>query len=448
MGESCRFILDFWPLRFFWSVISGLDFALPGRMGATKTATWFAEFIGLWIVLAMSTLAQAAPTGAIERGQYLARAGDCTSCHTADKGRPFAGGRPIVTPFGTIYSTNLTPDPQTGIGRWSSDDFYRAMHDGIRRDGKHLYPAFPYPWFTRLTRSDVDAIRAFLATVEPVQQKNLPTKLVWPLNWRGGMAVWNMLYFHEGEFREDKTKTAAWNRGAYLVQGLGHCGLCHTPKNALGATEKDRALFGGDAGAGWFASSLSDDLRDGVGAWSTAEIAEYLRTGSNANTAAAGPMTEVVQNSTQYLSDSDLTGIADYLKNGAPPRQSKTMEMTDLGGAALARGEALYLDNCTACHMDDGGGLAHAFPPLKGSAAIQAEVPDTVIHVVLTGAKMADPPSKPTGLAMPAFDRKFDDQQLADVVNYIRHAWGNSAPLVTAGEVSEIRKTVAKTTPR
>lgn len=412
-------------------------------MSAIRAAARFAVTLALFTVTAMTCPALAATPPELQRGQYLVRAGDCASCHTAEGGKPYAGGRPIQTPFGVIYSTNLTPDANTGIGRWSNDDFYRAMHDGVRRDGQYLYPAFPYPWFTKLTRGDVDAIRAYLASVEAVQQKNLQTKLIWPLNWRGAMAAWNLLYFHKGGFKATANHSAAWNRGAYLVRGPGHCGLCHTPKNTLGAVEKSEALSGGNAGEGWFASSLTGDVRDGVGAWSAADIVEYLRTGSNARTAAAGPMVKVVQNSTTYLSDSDLAAIADYLKDNAPSEVHSDVQATAYGGAAFVRGEALYQDNCTGCHMADGGGVKRVFPALKGSAAIQAKTADTVIHVVLTGAKMADPPSSPTGMAMPGFARKFDDGELADVVNYIRHAWGNSAPLVTVDEVSKMRKAEA-----
>jgi mono/diheme cytochrome c family protein len=396
-----------------------------------------------WALFAgSSAFAQASASNDIMRGQYLARIGDCEFCHTDTKGKPFAGGRAIPTPFGVIYSINITPDRETGIGAWTEQDFYKAMHTGISNDGSHLYPAFPYPWFTKVTRADVDAIKAYLNTVAPVVQKDKTNQLPWYLNWRGELFGWNTLFFDEGEYKTDTTQSAEWNRGAYLVEGLAHCGACHTPANWLGGTKHSKPYEGGNAGLHWAAPGLGSNLRDGVGGWSTDEIVEYLKSGSNAKSASAGPMSEVVMNSTQYLSDADLNAIALYLKN-RPNAPTKSPPKTDaLGTAALARGQALYLDNCTGCHMPDGLGIARVFPPLTGSAAIQADNPGTVIHVVLAGSKMADPSSKPTGLSMPGFGWKLDDREIAEVVNYARHAWGNLAPLVDADAVAAVRKDI------
>jgi mono/diheme cytochrome c family protein len=390
-------------------------------------------------LLAQAAIAAQDPAGQVARGRYLARAGDCESCHTARGGRPYAGGRPIPTPFGNIYSVNITPDRATGIGAWSAQDFYTAMHQGLDPDGRHLYPAFPYPWFTKITRADCDAIKAWLDTLAPVVRRDTPDPLPWPLRWRGVMAAWNLLYFDAGQFVPDATRSAQWNRGAYLVDGLGHCGACHTPANALGGSRRDEAFGGGSAGEHWAAPSLGGDLRDGLGDWSRAEIVEYLKTGANAKSASAGPMTEVVMNSTRYLSDADLDAIATYLKEGPAAAGGDSARAQALPAPALARGEALYVDNCTACHMPDGRGVHGVFPPLTGSAAIQAADAGTVVHVVLAGARMAAPPSRPTGLAMPAFGWKLDDGEIADVVNYIRHAWGNRAPLIDADAVAAVR---------
>jgi mono/diheme cytochrome c family protein len=394
------------------------------------------------------SLANAIPAGAqgttyttIERGRYLVNAGDCASCHTDQGGKPYAGGLAVPTPFGVIYSTNITPDPTTGIGNWSEHDFYKAMHNGIGRDGKHLYPAFPYPWFTKVSRDDVGAIKAFLDTLSPVRQANKPTELHWPLNVREVMAGWNELYFHEGALKADPTKSEQWNRGAYLVEGLGHCGACHTATNELGASKAGETLKGGDFGEHWYAPSLTSGLRDGLGGWSAAEIVEYLKTGANAKSAAAGPMAEVIKNSTQHLNDADLNAVAAYLKD-FPVGKVKATTTTDINKQALSRGEALYFDNCTGCHMENGEGLVQTFPPLKGSSAIQAKTPDTVIHVVLAGAKIAATKGKPTGFAMPAFDWKLDDKEVADLVNYIRNAWGNHASLTSADTVSKVRRDV------
>jgi len=386
--------------------------------------------------------AQEIQSDAVARGEYLVRAGDCEFCHTDNNGKPFAGGRAIPTPFGVIYSNNITPDRDTGIGQWTEEDFYKAMHTGISSDGSHLYPAFPYPWFTKVTRADVDAIMAYLERVAPVIQKDKANQLPWILRWRGELFGWNTLFFDEGQYKIDTAQSAQWNRGAYLVEGLAHCGACHTPDNWLGGTKHDEPFEGGNAGLHWAAPGLGGNLRDGVGGWSRAEIVEYLKTGANAKSASAGPMTEVVMNSTQYLSDADLNAIALYLKDRPHAVDKTPPKAHELGVAALARGQALYLDNCTACHNPDGRGVRKVFPPLTGSAAIQADNPGTVIHVVLAGSKMAAPSSLPTGLSMPGFGWKLDDRDIADVVNYARHAWGNRASLVDADKVAAVRKDI------
>jgi mono/diheme cytochrome c family protein len=411
-------------------------------MRATKLALGLAGLLGLSLANAAPAGAQGATYSTIERGRYLVNAGDCASCHTNPGGRPYAGGLAVATPFGTIFSSNITPDPTTGIGNWSEQDFYKAMHDGIRRDGKHLYPAFPYPWFTKISVADVRAIKAFLDTLTPVRQENKPTELHWPLNQREVMAGWNELYFRDGTFKPDPKKSEQWNRGAYLVEGLGHCGACHTATNVLGASKTGEKLKGGDFGEHWYAPSLTSNLRDGLGGWSPAEIVEFLKTGANGKSAAAGPMAEVIKNSTQYLGDADLNAIAAYLKDFSGESAKPITETSEIGKQALSRGEALYFDNCTGCHMENGEGLAQAFPSLKGSSAVQAKIPDTVIHVVLAGAKIAATPGKPTGLAMPAFDWKLEDKDVADLVNYIRNAWGNHASVTSADAVSKVRKDI------
>ncbi|HEV2607345.1 MAG TPA: c-type cytochrome [Xanthomonadaceae bacterium] len=383
----------------------------------------------------------AADDTAIEHGRYLVKAGDCAACHTAEGGQAFAGGRAMAIPFGKVYTTNITPDKDTGIGDWTEADLYRAMHTGIGRDGQHLYPAFPYPWFTRVTAADVHDIKAYLDTIEPVHQANKPTELAWPANQRGVIGLWNKLYFHEGEFVDDPKQSAAWNRGAYLVDGLGHCAGCHTDKNFAGAPKKNKNLQGGPA-ENAFAPSLAGGLRDGLGAWSVAEITEYLKTGSNGKSAAAGPMAEIVTASTQYLSDADLTAIATYLKD--LPSTESEMPHGDADNQQMTRGAAIYADNCSGCHMGGGEGLASVFPPLKDSSAVQAKKADTLVGVLLRGAAIPGTQSKPTGLKMPAFDDKLDDAQIADVVSYIRNAWGNRSSTVSASDVARMRKAMKK----
>ena len=312
------------------------------------------------------------------------------------------------------------------------------MHRGRDDEGKHLYPAFPYTWFTKATRADVDAIKAYLDSLAPVKQQNRPAQLSWFLRWRGLMAGWNLLNFHPGEYVARSDKSAQWNRGAYLVEGLGHCGDCHTAKGVFGGTESAHALQGG-AWQGWYAPDLVGDQRAGLGGWSAAEIVEYLKTGSNAKAAAAGRMSEVVANSTSHLSDADLEAIAVYLKDLPPSGQDDDRHVA-LSGEALARGQGLYIDHCAGCHMEDGAGQRGAFPPLKGSAIVQARDPMTAITLVLDGGRMVATSGKPTGLSMPAFGWKLDDQQVADVVNYVRNAIGNRAPLTDAGAVAKLRK--------
>jgi mono/diheme cytochrome c family protein len=375
----------------------------------------------------------------IERGRYLAAAGDCEACHTSKDGTPFAGGRPIETPFGTIFSANITPDRDTGIGAWSDDQFYRALHEGIAADGSNLYPAFPYPWYTKVTRDDSDAIRAFLKTLPPVPNKKPDNQLVWPLGNRAVMAGWNELFFKPGTFSPDATKSADWNRGAYLVEGLGHCGACHTPTNVFGAAEKGNHLQGGTL-QNWYAPSLSGDLRSGLGAWSVAEIVEFLKTGRNARTAAYGPMSEVITFTTSKLSGADLTAMATYLKDmpaGKPQTQPEKLDPSE-----ARAGEAIFVDNCSACHRTNGEGVAGMFPSLKGDAVVQSAKATTAIRLILNGGRSVATDARPTSLSMPSFGWKLSDEQVAAVASYMRGAWGNAAPPVSASDVSALRSQV------
>ncbi len=415
-------------------------------MQAWKRSVLWAATAAAGAFLAPADLvAQGTTFTTIERGRYLVQAGDCEACHTNAGGKPFAGGLPIATPFGTIYSTNITPDEQTGIGKYSVDDLYQAMHRGVRRDGEHLYPAFPYPWFTKVTREDVRAIKAYLDTIEPVRQADKEPELPWPLSMRVVMAGWNQLYFHEGEYRPDPERSAQWNRGAYLVEGLGHCGACHTDKSVLGGPKRDERLQGGDFGERWYAPSLAGGLREGLGNWSRNEIVQYLKTGANAHSTAGGPMGDVIRHSTQYLGDDDLAAIAVYLKDLPAPAGARAPDEAKRDGARrYARGRAVYVDNCTGCHMEDGKGLPGIFPALAGSSAVQSANADTLLHIVLAGAAAVKTPEKITGFAMPAFDWKLGNEDVAAVVNYIRNDWGNRAPEVDAQEVSKVRDEVLK----
>lgn len=379
----------------------------------------------------------------IQHGKELVAAGDCEGCHTAEGGAPFAGGRPLQTPFGVVYSANITPDASTGIGAWTGDQFYRAMHEGTAADGSHLYPAFPYPWFTKVRRADVDAVRAYLQTVTSVRYRPPPNALPWPLSEREAMVGWNTLYFKPGTYVDDANHDAQWNRGAYLVLGLGHCGACHTPLNFLGASEHDRHLQGGVL-SDWYAPSLVGDKRTGLGDWSEQQIVDFLKTGQIDDGVAYGPMREVVHYSTSAMSDDDRKAIAVYLKSLPATNNNKT---PDRPAADVANaGQAIYGDSCSACHGADGKGVTDLFPPLRGNAIVQGNDPTTVIRLILNGEQAVATEQRPTGVSMPSFGWKFSDQEVAAVASYVRAAWGNQASPVAASKVQSVRKAVQNAT--
>jgi len=372
----------------------------------------------------------------VARGQYLAEASDCGGCHSRKGDQPFSGGQALTTTLGTLYAANITPDDQTGIGSWSADQFYRALHLGRDAHGRHLYPAMPYNYYTGMTRADSDAIYAYLRTVPAVSYTPPPNKLPPPLQIRAIMGVWNALYFHPGEYRPDPARSADWNRGAYLVETLGHCGGCHTPMNLLGAPKTHQYLQGGMI-EDWFATDLTADRRKGLGGWSRQDLVDYLRTGRNAHAAAAGPMGEVVAASTSHLTDADLNAIGAYLSE-RPASASTPAPAID--PATMRQGEAIYVDNCSACHQMQGQGAPGFFPPLQDHAGLQQSNPSTTIRVILTGVQSTPTAAKPTGVAMPAYAWKLTDRQVAAVATYVRNAWSNSAPSVTSGEVSKLRR--------
>jgi mono/diheme cytochrome c family protein len=375
----------------------------------------------------------------IERGRYLADAADCRSCHTVPgSNRPFAGGRPIETPFGTLVAPNITPDSDTGIGAWTDEEFDAAVRYGRGRAGGYLYPAMPFPYYTRMSRDDVKAIYAYLSTVTAVHNEVRVNRLPFPLNIRTAMTVWDRLYFMPGEFQAQADKSKEWNRGAYLVQGPGHCGACHTPKTFLGGDESSKA-FHGYALQGWFAP----DITSGQGAladWSIDDIATYLKTGHNRNSAAAGLMAEVVDLSTSKMNDEDLKAIGVYLKyvsGSAPP------SVAAADRDVLAAGGAIYQDLCSSCHAADGKGVPNLFPNLAETATVSASDPTTVLHVILQGAQSVATDKEPTGPAMPAFGWQLNDGQVAAVASYIRDRFGRKAAAVTEKQVQQMRSQLA-----
>lgn len=376
----------------------------------------------------------------IERGRYLTVMGDCVACHTADGGKPFAGGLTVETPFGALVSPNITPDPATGIGNWTSADFLRAMHSGVDPAGHHLYPAFPYVYYTRVSDRDVLAIRAYLETLQPVVNKVVTNQLPFPFDVREGVAVWNELNFVPGLFRPDPKHTPEWNRGAYIVTGLAHCGLCHTPKTASGGDDNSRYLQGATL-EGWYAPSITGDKRTGVGSWSLDEIAAYLRDGHNSIAAASGPMREEIEHSSSTWTNEDLHAVAVYLKD--LPGQDHAVESVAALTPTMQAGQAIYVDECSACHMRDGEGVPTLIPALKRAPAVQQDSAVSLVRVVVQGAQSAQTRYAVTGPAMPALGWKLSDEQVADVVTFIRNSWGNAASPVTASDVKAVRVDLA-----
>ena len=381
--------------------------------------------------------------GQIERGRYLAIAGDCSSCHTAPgSGQPYAGGRPIETPFGVVVGANITPDLETGIGAWSDELFVRALREGKGHNGELLYPAMPYPYYTKLTESDALAIRAYLNTVKPVHNAVVSNKLPFPFDVREGMAAWNALYFRSGEFKPDPTKPAEWNRGAYLVEGLGHCGACHTPKSTLGGDDRGRA-YQGYALQGWFAPNITNDSERGLGGWSVPDIVAYLKNGHNMTTASTEIMGEEITLSSSQMTDADLTAIATYLKDLSGQTSSPPPAAVSASDPRMVAGGAIYLDECTGCHGPDGKGVPYLFPSLAGSPNVRSVDPASLIRVVIEGARSVATHEEPTGPGMPSFAWKLNDDQAAAVLTYVRNSSGASAPAVDPGQVAQARARAA-----
>ncbi|MEC5216831.1 mono/diheme cytochrome c family protein [Actimicrobium sp. GrIS 1.19] len=377
------------------------------------------------------------PQQQVKQGALLARAGDCVACHTQRGGQPYAGGRSIATPFGALVSPNITADPVTGIGSWKANDFWRALHNGKSRDGHLLYPAFPYTDYTRITRADSDAMFAFFQTVTPVVQANQPHTLRFPYNQPVLLALWRTLYFRPGVYQPEPAKSAAWNRGAYLVTGLGHCSGCHAGRNVLGATDNDNGLSGGLIPvSGWYAPALTP----GASGWTQHDLAAFLKTGVSARGAAFGPMAEVVQQSLQYVPDDDIAAMAAYLA-AAPAPVASTEQHPEPDAAArdvLQQGAKLYDDHCTSCHKADGRGVTPFYPPLAGARTVTG-APVNPVRMVLNGGYAPSTTGNPQPHGMPPFGQLLDDNATAAVVSYIRHAWGNNAAPVSAFVVNRYR---------
>jgi mono/diheme cytochrome c family protein len=374
----------------------------------------------------------------VERGSYLAVLGDCTACHTATDGKPFAGGVVIDTPFGKLVGANITPDTETGLGRWNFENFQDVMSRGHGIGGKRLYGAMPYTAYTKVSRQDNQAMWAYLQTLEPVKNEVETNQLPFPFNQRLSLIGWNWLNFSEGEFKSNSEKSAAWNRGAYLVQGLGHCGTCHSPKGLTGGDKADQFLQGANL-QGWVAPNITSDPHRGIGAWSEDDLVQYLKTGANRFDIASGPMGEAVEHSTQHWREEDLRAVSTYLKDMGqaypPPPEPVAADST-----AMRNGKAIYADRCSGCHTPSGEGIAGLFPKLAGAPLINSDDPSPIVRAVLGGSRAISTQAAPTGPSMPAFAWNLSDQNVADVATYVRNSWTNAAPAVSANDVQNLRE--------
>jgi alcohol dehydrogenase (quinone), cytochrome c subunit len=401
-------------------------------------------------LLLAAPLAHGQGAAPASKGEYLARAGDCVACHSVPGGKAFAGGLKMGTPLGAIYSTNITPDPDTGIGNYTFEDFDRAVRKGIAKDGHRLYPAMPYPSYAKITDDDMHALYDFfMKAVPPVKEANKPSEIPEYLSFRWPLAIWDALFTQSGPYVPNKDKDAAWNRGAYLVEGLGHCGACHTPR---GWAWQEEALDGGSPtyleGAeldAWFAPDLRGDERTGLGAWSQGDLAAFLKTGHNGRGTAFGSMLDVVNNSTPYLSDDDVIAMAAYLKSLPPRAQQAAFTYDDSTTKALQSGRpqqaggTLFLGYCVSCHGADGKGQAPFIPPLAGNPVVLDADPSSLINLVLNGAQPLLVRGTPDAYRMPQYRVQLTDDEIAQVLSFVRGGWGNGAPPVTAEQVKALR---------
>jgi len=381
----------------------------------------------------------------IEKGEYLARAGDCIACHTVPGQQMFGGGRAMETPFGTLYTPNISSDKETGIGKWNADQFYRMLHEGRSYNGMLLYPAMPFAAYTKVTRADSDAIFAFLMATPPVHKPNRPHELRFPYDQRSLLLGWRTLYFRPGQFQPDPTQSVEWNRGAYLVEGLGHCSMCHSTINALGGTQESKVFQGGLIPMqNWYAPSLTSNREAGLGDWSIEDIVALLRTGVSPRGAVYGPMAEVVNDSLQYLSDDDVRAMAVYLKSlpghanevdNSPPSKYVAEQAQRL----MPLGKKIYEAQCAECHAIDGRGKPPNFPPLAGNPSIQMHSAVNPIRMVLNGGYPPGTKLNPQPYGMPPFAQLLSDEEVAAVVTYIRGAWGNYGTPVSDREVNALR---------
>lgn len=424
------------------AVVAWRMLLLPGALAfAGGTQVPLADYAHKSVTGVPAELAGADP---VTKGRYLVAAADCAACHTAKGGTPFAGGRPFKLPFGTIYTPNITPDRETGIGAWSDAQFLRAVHKGIGRDGERLYPAFPYASYTLLTDDDVLAIRRYLATLAPVHKANLPNTFRFPFNQRWLMAAWSGFFNPDHRFEPVEQRSPEWNRGAYLVEAAGHCGECHTPRTLMQAMDTRRKFAGGQA-EGWNAYNITGDRISGIGDWSAAELAQYLSSGHAAGRGvASGPMAEVVELSTSRLTPSDLAAMVTYLRTIPAERTSASPAMAgpapavaSAGPTGNAAGKRIFEGACASCHAWSGRGAITADQQLTGNRAVNDATAANVAMMILDGTGGAPERSGPF---MPGFRGAYSDAEIASVANYVTARFGTKPSSITPEDVKRMRE--------
>ncbi len=382
----------------------------------------------------------------VSRGEYVARLSDCVACHSLPDKAPFAGGLEMATPLGAIHATNITPDRTHGIGTYSLADFDRAVRQGVAPGGRRLYPAMPYPSYAKLSDDDIQAMYAFfMKGVQPANQPNIPSDIPWPLNMRWPIALWNGLFAPTATYAANPNQDALWNRGAYIVQGPGHCGSCHTPRglafNEKALDDSGKPFLAGALLDGWYAPSLRQDPNSGLGRWSEPEIVQFLKTGRNQHAVVYGSMTEAFNNSTQFMADDDLAAIARYLKSlpGDPQRDGMPWQYVTADARPDAPGAHTYATRCASCHGADGKGQPEWMPPLAGATSALVKETASAINITLNGAQRVVAAGVPDAYRMPAFREQLSDQEIADVLTYVRGTWGNQGGAVDAKAVGKLR---------
>ena len=431
---------------------------LAGRLVAiVLIAVIAAGLYGVWHIATAIPAVDVSPALARRQpdpahGKTVALLGDCAGCHTAPRDDSYAGGVAFTLPVGMIYSPNITPDPENGIGTYEFADFIRLMRFGVGPGGRRIYPAMPYPSYAKMSDEDLQDLFAYLKDqVAPVARKTRPAEIEWPLTMRWPLAIWNLAFHPAARFAPDSGHDAEWNRGAYLVQGPAHCGTCHTPRNfAYAERDLDGSTplyLSGASFAGTSPINLRGNDGDGLGRWSKADIVQLLKTGRNPHSAASGPMGEVIGFSTQYWDDADLAAVAAYLKTLSPapgdrpafhPDES-TLDAFRSGAAATSTGARIFMDSCSACHRLGGQGAVTAFPGLAGNPMVQSRDPASLIEVILAGSRLPSTEAAPSPLAMPGFAWRYDDVDVAALASFVRSAWGNHAPPVAPGQVTDVR---------